>query len=164
VVGPGTDSGSSDVSITAVDPTVVGPQPSVGIGLVTFGFGLGGPYRERLAAFDEGSYFELGWTDEPPSDESIEPIGSVTDMRTVVSTPGEHYHRSSVFRDTRLFPLRPRLIGRRPPMPYTLEISDDLKERLDGHLEEDETHEEFIAELVSMYETEGTFLQEGYSE
>jgi len=49
-------------------------------------------------------------------------------------------------------------------MPYTLEISDDLKERLDGHLEEDETHEEFIAELVSMYETEGTFLQEGYSE
>ncbi|AFK21057.1 MULTISPECIES: DUF7557 family protein [Haloferax] len=49
-------------------------------------------------------------------------------------------------------------------MTYTLEISDDLKERLDGHLEEDESHEEFIAELLSMYETEGTFLQEGYSE
>ncbi|QLG49001.1 DUF7557 family protein [Natrinema halophilum] len=49
-------------------------------------------------------------------------------------------------------------------MTYTLEISDDLKERLDSHLEEGETHEELIEELVSMYETEGTFLQEGYSE
>lgn len=49
-------------------------------------------------------------------------------------------------------------------MTYTLEISDDLKDRLDSHLEEDETHEEFIAELLSLYETEGAFLQEGYSE
>ncbi|SEH16373.1 hypothetical protein SAMN04487967_2581 [Natronorubrum sediminis] len=46
-------------------------------------------------------------------------------------------------------------------MTHTIEISDDLKERLDGHLEEDETHEEFIEELVSIYETEGRFLQEG---
>lgn len=49
-------------------------------------------------------------------------------------------------------------------MAYTLEISDELKERMDGHLEEDESHEEFIEELVSMYETEGAFLREGYSE
>jgi ferritin-like metal-binding protein YciE len=49
-------------------------------------------------------------------------------------------------------------------MTYTLEISDELKSRLDDHLEEDESHEEFIEELVSMYETEGAFLQEGYSE
>jgi hypothetical protein len=49
-------------------------------------------------------------------------------------------------------------------MPYVLEISDELRERLDTHLEEDETYEEFIEELLSMYETEGTFLQEGYSE
>lgn len=49
-------------------------------------------------------------------------------------------------------------------MTYTLEISDDLKDRMDTHLEEDETHEEFIAELLSLYETEGAFLQEGYSE
>ncbi|MEY7848916.1 hypothetical protein AB7C87_06880 [Natrarchaeobius sp. A-rgal3] len=48
-------------------------------------------------------------------------------------------------------------------MSYTREISDDLEERLDGHPEEDETHEEYIEELVSIYETEGTFLQEGYS-
>lgn len=49
-------------------------------------------------------------------------------------------------------------------MPYTLEISDELKERLDRHVEEDETYEELIEELVSMYETEGAFLREGYSE
>lgn len=49
-------------------------------------------------------------------------------------------------------------------MPYTLEISDELRARLDDHLEEDETYEELIEELISMYETEGTFLQEGYSE
>lgn len=46
-------------------------------------------------------------------------------------------------------------------MTHTIEISDDLKERLDSRLEEDETHEEFIEELVSIYETEGRFLQEG---
>jgi predicted CopG family antitoxin len=49
-------------------------------------------------------------------------------------------------------------------MTHTLEISDELRERLDRHLDEDETYEELITELVSMYETEGTFLQEGYSE
>jgi hypothetical protein len=49
-------------------------------------------------------------------------------------------------------------------MTYTLEISDELRERIDDHLEEDESYEEFIEELVSVYETEGAFLQEGYSE
>ncbi|QZY00272.1 DUF7557 family protein [Halobaculum rubrum] len=49
-------------------------------------------------------------------------------------------------------------------MTYTLEISDELRDRLDDHLEADESYEEFIAELVTVYETEGTFLQEGYSE
>lgn len=49
-------------------------------------------------------------------------------------------------------------------MTHTLEISDDLKERMEGHLEEGESLEEFVEELVSMYETEGRFLQEGYSE
>jgi hypothetical protein len=51
-----------------------------------------------------------------------------------------------------------------PTVTYTLEISDELRERLDEHLEDDETYEEFITELVSIYETEGAFLQEGYSE
>lgn len=49
-------------------------------------------------------------------------------------------------------------------MPQTLEIDDDLMERLEAHLEEGETVEEFITELLNMYETEGAFLQEGYSE
>jgi hypothetical protein len=49
-------------------------------------------------------------------------------------------------------------------MTYTLEIDDDLKERLENHLEAGESIEEFIEELLSMYETEGAFLQEGYSE
>ncbi|MFC7771579.1 hypothetical protein ACFQS5_25545 [Salinirubellus sp. GCM10025899] len=36
---------------------------------------------------------------------------------------------------------------------------------LEGYSEEDHWfHEEFITELVSIYETEGEFLQEGYSE
>jgi hypothetical protein len=49
-------------------------------------------------------------------------------------------------------------------MPHRLEISDDLGERLERHAEEDQTIEELIDELVSMYETEGAFLREGYSE
>lgn len=49
-------------------------------------------------------------------------------------------------------------------MTQTLEISDELMDRLESHLEEDESTEEFIEELVSVYETQGTFLQEGYSE
>lgn len=49
-------------------------------------------------------------------------------------------------------------------MTETIEISDELRDRLGAHLEEGETYEEFIAELLTLYETEGAFLQEGYSE
>jgi hypothetical protein len=49
-------------------------------------------------------------------------------------------------------------------MTMTLELGDDLAERIESHLEEGETPEEFVAELVSTYETEGAFLREGYSE
>ena len=49
-------------------------------------------------------------------------------------------------------------------MTHTLEISDDLKDRLDSHRDEGQSTEELIEELVSVYETDGTFLQEGYSE
>ncbi len=49
-------------------------------------------------------------------------------------------------------------------MTQTIDIDDDLADRIDAHREEGESRAEFIAELVSMYETEGTFLQEGYSE
>lgn len=48
-------------------------------------------------------------------------------------------------------------------MVHEIRISDDLKERLDRHLEEGETHEELIEELVNIYES-SRFVQEGYSE
>jgi predicted CopG family antitoxin len=49
-------------------------------------------------------------------------------------------------------------------MTQTIEISDDLWERIDDHSEEGESPAEFLEEIVSVYETEGAFLQEGYSE
>ena len=49
-------------------------------------------------------------------------------------------------------------------MSHTIEISDELHERLEALKEGDESHVELIEELVSIYETEGAFLQEGYSE
>ncbi|QLD90493.1 hypothetical protein HWV07_16205 [Natronomonas salina] len=45
-----------------------------------------------------------------------------------------------------------------------LQISDELRDRLESHTEEDESIEELIEELVSIYETEGAFMREGYSE
>lgn len=46
-------------------------------------------------------------------------------------------------------------------MPRTIEISEQLAERIEGHLEDDETIPEFVEELVAIYEQEGRFLQEG---
>ncbi|MBX0297451.1 DUF7557 family protein [Haloarcula nitratireducens] len=48
-------------------------------------------------------------------------------------------------------------------MPATIEISDELKAQLESHLEDDEAIEDFIEELLSQYEADRTFLQEGYS-
>jgi hypothetical protein len=76
-VGLAAGSVSSDDPITAVDPTVVGPPILVGIVLVKFGFDLGSLYRDRLVAFDEASYFELGWAYDPPVHEPIEPVNDV---------------------------------------------------------------------------------------
>jgi len=52
----------------------------------------------------------------------------------------------------------------RPTMSYPIELPDDLRERLEVHLDDDETLVEFIEELLNVYESSGTFLQEGYSE
>jgi len=76
-VGLAANSVSSDEPITAIEPTVIGLPILVGIILVKFSFDLGSLYRERLVAFDEGSYFELGWAYEPPSRESIDPVRAV---------------------------------------------------------------------------------------
>ena len=48
-------------------------------------------------------------------------------------------------------------------MSPTIEISEELKNRLDHHLDEDETYEEFLEDIVGHYETEGRFLREGYT-
>lgn len=76
-IGFAADSVASDDPITAVDPTVIGLPILIGIVLVKFSFDIGGLYRERLAAFDEASSFELGWAYEPPSRNSIEPVSAV---------------------------------------------------------------------------------------
>lgn len=49
-------------------------------------------------------------------------------------------------------------------MTVKIEISEELKQRIDTHLEEGETPEEFIEELLNIYESEGAFLHEGYTE
>lgn len=48
-------------------------------------------------------------------------------------------------------------------MGLTVELDDDLAERLDRHREEDQTFEEFIEELLNIYEN-NRFVREGYSE
>lgn len=49
-------------------------------------------------------------------------------------------------------------------MTHEIDVDDDLWQRIQDHREEGETPAEFVEELVTMYETEGAFLQEGYSE
>lgn len=49
-------------------------------------------------------------------------------------------------------------------MTVTIEVSEELAARMDGHLEDDESYAEFIEELVGLYESEGQFYTEGYSE
>jgi hypothetical protein len=46
-------------------------------------------------------------------------------------------------------------------MAHVIELEDELVERLEGHLEEDETIEESIEALVSIYEQEGRFTDQG---
>ena len=44
---------------------------------------------------------------------------------------------------------------------HVLELDDELAGRPEGHLEEDETTEELIEELVNIYEQEGRFTDQG---
>lgn len=46
-------------------------------------------------------------------------------------------------------------------MATTLELDDELVERLEGHLEEDQTVAELVEELVNIYEQEGRFTDSG---
>lgn len=49
-------------------------------------------------------------------------------------------------------------------MARIIEISDDLAEHLDALRTENQSYAEVVEELVNVYETEGTFSIEGYSE
>jgi hypothetical protein len=52
--------------------------------------------------------------------------------------------------------------GRRSAtMARTVEINEDLAERIDDHRREGETMAEFIEELVNIYEQEGRFSDRG---
>ena len=46
-------------------------------------------------------------------------------------------------------------------MPRSIELNDELVDRLEGHLGEDETLDELIEELVNIYEQEGRFSDPG---
>ncbi|MFB6103095.1 MAG: hypothetical protein ABEJ73_11080 [Haloplanus sp.] len=46
-------------------------------------------------------------------------------------------------------------------MARQIEVNDELAERMENHLKEDETMEEFIEELVNIYEQEGRFTDKG---
>ena len=45
-------------------------------------------------------------------------------------------------------------------MSHEIELDDELVERMEGHLDEGETIQEFITELMNIYESEGRFLQD----
>ena len=47
-------------------------------------------------------------------------------------------------------------------MAETAELSPELTERIESHMQEGETHEEFVEELLNHYESEGNLLWEGY--
>lgn len=46
-------------------------------------------------------------------------------------------------------------------MSKTIDLSDELAERLDEHRREDESMAEFIEELLNIYEQEGRFTDKG---
>lgn len=46
-------------------------------------------------------------------------------------------------------------------MARTIELSDDLADRIENHRRDDETVEEFIEELLNIYEQEGRFTDTG---
>lgn len=44
---------------------------------------------------------------------------------------------------------------------HTIELDEEVVQRIETHLEDDETVSEFVEELIAIYEQEGRFLQEG---
>jgi hypothetical protein len=88
VVGLGMGSVSADEPITAVDPTVVGLPLLLGIVSVKFSFDLAGLYRDRLVRFDEATTIDIGWSYDPPTRDSVEPIRDDAGDRVRPTVPG----------------------------------------------------------------------------
>jgi predicted CopG family antitoxin len=49
-------------------------------------------------------------------------------------------------------------------MSPTIEVSDETVQELESHCEPEESYDDLIQELLHLYEQQGTFLREGYSE
>jgi hypothetical protein len=49
-------------------------------------------------------------------------------------------------------------------MAPEITVSEETRRELDAHRTEDETYDELLRELVQIYEQQGTFTREGYSE
>lgn len=45
----------------------------------------------------------------------------------------------------------------------SVDLSEDLVDRIDSHREEGESREQFLTEILDHFETEGRFLREGYA-
>lgn len=46
----------------------------------------------------------------------------------------------------------------------TIEVSEETIIELDNHREEDESYDDLLQELIGVYEQNGAFVREGYSE
>jgi len=84
IVGAATLEG--DAPIAALDPDAVGLPLLLGIVAVKAAFDLAGVYSDRLAAFDESSALDLGFSHEPPAPEP--PDGAVAGPAETVRQPG----------------------------------------------------------------------------
>ncbi|SFR30661.1 MULTISPECIES: DUF6498-containing protein [Halorubrum] len=75
-----------DTPISALDPDAIGLPLLLGIVAVKFAFDLAGLYGDRLAAFDESSALDLGFSYDPPAAESVD--GSTAEPVEAVRQPG----------------------------------------------------------------------------
>jgi hypothetical protein len=49
-------------------------------------------------------------------------------------------------------------------MTPTIEVSEQTMDELQSHREGEETYDELVQELLHVYEQQGAFVREGYSE
>lgn len=49
-------------------------------------------------------------------------------------------------------------------MSPSIQVSEETLRKLDSHREDDESYDELVQELVRIYEQQGAFTREGYTE